>query len=235
MSSPSVMMNTTASYDYDHPIFHAYPFYYSHTDSLFPGLSDPLLAVILPVLAYWLTSAVFHCLDLSNWAWLDRYRIHDSAEISSRNRASPLEVFRAVIFQQVIQTTLGYLWLSEAPELTDHSVATRAVARSLSSLFLSPSDEQAHSVLAFFKDASPFLAYLIYWYLIPAAQIVVAMYVFTSSFGYSCLSTDFLCQGRPRHLAILPPSRDAHQQVPLQAPPLGASPALRAVRLWRAL
>jgi sphinganine C4-monooxygenase len=181
LSSPSIM-NTTAPYD--HPIFHAHPFYYSHTNALVPGLSDPLLAVILPVLAYWLTSGFFYCLDISNWAWLDRYRIHGSAEISSRNRATPPEVFRAVILQQVFQTTLGYLWLSEAPDLPDHSAATRAVARTLSSTFsvsfLSPSDEQPHSILAFFKDASPQLAYLLYWYLIPLAQIVVAMYVFPS-------------------------------------------------------
>ena len=36
-------------------------------------------------------------------------------------------------------------------------------------------------------------------------------------------------------MAVLPPSRDAHQQIPLQAPPLSAPPALCAVRLWRAL
>lgn len=170
-------MNTTTPYD-DHPIFHSYPFYYSPANSLIPGLSDPLLAVILPILAYWLTSAVFYCLDVSNWAWLDRYRIHDSAEISTRNRANPPEVFRAVILQQVIQTTLGYLWLSEVPESPDHSAAMRVVARALSSfgvLSLSPSDEQAYPLLGLFT--SPWLSYLIYWYIIPAAQIVIAMVV----------------------------------------------------------
>ncbi|KAI9453388.1 sphingosine hydroxylase [Lactarius psammicola] len=173
-STPTV--NTTVPDD--HPIFHSHPFYSLQTNSLVPGLSDSLLAVILPVLAYWFTSALFHLLDISNWAWLDRYRIHDSAEVSSRNRATRPEVFRAVVFQQALQTALGYVWLSDAPEHTDHPAAMRAVAGALSSsfgvLFLSPSGEQAYPL---FRDASPRLAYLLYWYLIPAAQLVLAMVV----------------------------------------------------------
>ncbi|KAI9440702.1 sphingosine hydroxylase [Lactarius indigo] len=172
----SSTVNTTVPHD--HPIFHSHPFYFPQVTSLVPGLSDPLLAVILPVLAYWFTSAIFHLLDISKWAWLDRYRIHDSAEVSSRNRATRSEVFRAVVFQQALQTVLGYFWLSDAPEHTDHPAAMRAVARALSSsfglLFLSPSDEQAYPL---FRDASPRLAYIIYWYLIPAVQLVLAMVV----------------------------------------------------------
>ena len=228
-------MNTTTSPYDDHPIFHSHPFYHSQANSLVPGISDPLLAVILPFLAYWLTSAFFYILDISNWAWLDRYRIHDSTEISSRNRATPPEVFRAVIVQQVFQTALGYFWLSEVTEHPDHAAAMRAVARALSSsfgmLFFSSSVEQAYPLL---KDASPWLAYLLYWYLIPTAQIVIAMYVFPLSDPCSLLTFAF-SQGRPRHLSVLLPSRHARQQVPIQAPPLSAPPAVRAVRLWRAL
>jgi len=168
-------INTTVPYD--HPIFHSHPFYYPQADSLIPGLSDPLLAMIAPVLVYWLTSALFHLLDISNWAWIDRYRIHDSAEVSSRNRATRPEVFRAVVLQQAIQTALGYFWLSESPERPDHPAAMRAVARALSSslgvLSLSPSDEQAYPLLG----ASPRLAYIFYWYFVPAAQLFLAMIV----------------------------------------------------------
>ncbi|KAF8273125.1 sphingosine hydroxylase [Lactarius quietus] len=174
--SPTSTMNTTIPYD--HPIFYTHPFYYSQADELAPGVSDPLLAVILPILAYWLTSAVFYGLDLSNWAWLDRYRIHSPSEVSTRNRATPSEVFRAVIVQQVFQTTLGYFWLADVPEPSDHPAAMRAVARALSSpfgvLFLS---EQAYFPLGFFDDASPRITYLLYWYIIPFIQIVVAMVV----------------------------------------------------------
>jgi sphinganine C4-monooxygenase len=55
----------------------------------------------------------------------------------------------------------------------------RAVARTLSSslgvLSLSPSDEQAYPLLGLFT--SPRLAYLVYWYFIPAAQLFLAMVV----------------------------------------------------------
>lgn len=180
-------MSSTSTNDttvpYDHPIFHSHPFYHSHADSIVPGISDPVLAVIAPFLAYWLTSALFHLLDISNWAWLDHYRLHDSAEVSSRNRATRPEVFRAVIFQQAIQTTLGYLWLSNS-ESPDHSAAMRAVAATLSSslggLFPSPLDEQAYPLFGLFNDASPRLVYLLYWYVIPVVQIFIAMYVFPS-------------------------------------------------------
>ncbi|KAH9074780.1 hypothetical protein EDB83DRAFT_2541030 [Lactarius deliciosus] len=182
----SSTVNTTVHHD--HPIFHSHPFYSPQTTSLVPGLSDPLLAVILPVLAYWFTSAVFHLLDVSNWAWLDHYRIHDSAEVSSRNRATRSEVFRAVVFQQAIQTALGYFWLSDAPEHIDHPAAMRAVARALSSsfgvLFLSPSDEQAYPLL---RDASPRLAYIIYWVVLDTWQYFLHRAMHINKFLYKHL------------------------------------------------
>jgi len=55
----------------------------------------------------------------------------------------------------------------------------RAVAHTLSSslgvISLSPSDEKAYPLLGLFT--SPRLSYLIYWYCIPAAQILLAMVV----------------------------------------------------------
>ncbi|KAF8266372.1 fatty acid hydroxylase superfamily-domain-containing protein [Lactarius quietus] len=169
-------MNTTSHYD--NPIFHSHPFYYSQAESLISGVSDPLLAVIAPVLTFWSTSAVFYCLDVSNWAWLDRYRIHESAEVSSRYQPTPLEVFRSVILQQVPQIILGYLWLSEVPERPDHPAAVRAVACTLSSsLGVLTSDVQTYPSLSLFRDVSPQLAYLIYWYIVPTAQLVMAMAV----------------------------------------------------------
>ncbi|KAI0246691.1 fatty acid hydroxylase superfamily-domain-containing protein [Lactifluus subvellereus] len=139
----------------DNPIFHAHPFYYSHARTLIPTFSDPLLTVLAPFLAYWLTSGLFHLFDLSNWRWLDRYRIHDSAEVASRNRATRRQVLGAVLFQQVLQTALGLLWISEAPERADHVAAVRGIAQVL----------------------SPRLAYLLYWWFNPAAQLLVAMVV----------------------------------------------------------
>jgi sphinganine C4-monooxygenase len=44
----------------------------------------------------------FHFLDLSSAPWLVRRRIHDLAEVATRNRVSRAQVLRAVILQQVI-------------------------------------------------------------------------------------------------------------------------------------
>lgn len=156
----------------DHPIFHAHPFYYSNERSLIPIFPDPLLTVLAPIPAYWLTSGLFHLFDVSNWTWLERYRIHDSAEVASRNRATRRQVLGAVLFQQVVQTVLGLLWISEESERADHVAAMRGIARVLSSpsfLFGAPA--------ALVGDASPGLAYLLHWWFIPAAQLLLAMYV----------------------------------------------------------
>jgi sphinganine C4-monooxygenase len=153
-----------------HPLFQAHPFYYTSAPSLLPALSDSLLTVLAPVPAYWLTAAFFQILDLSNAPWLLRHRIHDSAEVASRNRASRLQVFRAVILQQVLQTALALLWVSEHAARIDHAEAMRSIARTLVGL----------SPLAAFDSAAMVvapLAYLLYWWAIPAARLLLAMYV----------------------------------------------------------
>ena len=158
--------NVTAT---QRPLFQTHPFYYSPAPSLLP-ISDSLLSVLAPVPAYWLTSAFFQILDLSNARWLHRYRIHDSAEVASRNRASRLQVFTAVVFQQVIQTALGIVWVSEPPPREDHAVAMRSIARAL----------VAFSPLGAFDSAAMMVApltYLLYWWVIPALRILLAMYV----------------------------------------------------------
>jgi sphinganine C4-monooxygenase len=162
--SPNITATRPTIPQQHHSVLYAHPFYYSHTPSLLPSLSDPLLAVLAPVIAYWLVAGFFHILDSSNWAWLDRYRIHDSSEVASRNRASRLNVLFAVIFQQFIQTILGILWLSEASDHVDHATAMRSIVHTLSSL------------LGIFDAAAAPLAYLLYWWLIPVAQMFVAMY-----------------------------------------------------------
>ncbi|KAI0289592.1 fatty acid hydroxylase superfamily-domain-containing protein [Russula brevipes] len=154
----------------DHPIFHAHPSYYSPAPALLPPLSDPLFAALAPLPAYWLAAGLFHLLDTAGaaWRWLAPFRIHDSAEVAARNRASRAEVLRAVLVQQTLQTALAVLWVSEAPERVDHAAGMRGIARALA------------SPLGTFADAAALarLAYFLYWWFIPAAQILVAMVVF---------------------------------------------------------
>jgi sphinganine C4-monooxygenase len=147
------------------PLFYAQPFYYSSSPSLLSSFSDPVLAVLAPFIAYWVTAGIFQIFDSSNWAWLDQYRIHDSAEVASRNRASRLDVLVAVLIQQALQTALGLLWISEAPEHVDHSATIRSIAHVLVSALGIPDAAAAQ------------FAYLLYWWLFPAVQLFVAMYV----------------------------------------------------------
>jgi hypothetical protein len=69
--------------------------------------------------------------------------------------------------QQVIQTVLAVLWVFEHPESADHAAVMRSIALTLASFF------------GLFNDAVGVLvplAYL-YWWVIPAAQLLLAMYV----------------------------------------------------------
>ena len=167
----STLFAAQAQEQQQHALFHARPIYHTPAPSLLSFLSDPLLAVLAPVPTYWLVSAFFHLLDCSSAPWLVRRRIHDSAEVAARNRVTRAQVLRAVVVQQVIQTVLAVLWVSEHPESADHASAMRSIVARLLALFPSfGSFDEAAGVLV------P-LAYLLYWWVIPAAQLLLAMYV----------------------------------------------------------
>lgn len=167
-----------------HPLFQTHPFYHSPAPSLLPSLSDPLLTVLAPIPAYWLTAGFFHILDLSNAPWLLRRRIHDSAEVAARNRASRVEVLRAVLVQQLIQTALAIVWVSEPHAHTDHAASMHSIARALVALL----------PWGTLEVVAP-LAYLLYWWAIPAARLFLAMYVrhFLSPTRSTNISSVSLC------------------------------------------
>ncbi|KAL8836940.1 MAG: hypothetical protein Q9170_002740 [Blastenia crenularia] len=75
--------------------------------SLLPPIPDKLLTLILPIIAYWGLSMVFHWIDTRDY--FPRYRLHTPAEVSSRNKVSRWEVVRDVIIQQVVQTIVGWV------------------------------------------------------------------------------------------------------------------------------
>ena len=73
--------------------------------SLVPGVSDVLLQLLLPIIAYWAVSIFFHILDTYDiWS---QYRLHTPAEVLKRNHVSRYEVIRDVVLQQIIQTVFG--------------------------------------------------------------------------------------------------------------------------------
>jgi sphinganine C4-monooxygenase len=147
------------------------PFYFNPAPSMFPWMDDPMLSLAAPVVAYWSLSGFFQILDSSGWNWLDKYRIHESAEVMSKNKATKAEVLQAVIFQQAVQTALGWWWIDGRtnPSLAEHCARVDAWRPTVSAL-LAPAlgGKAAH---AWAGDG----AYWIYWWIIPAAQLLFAM------------------------------------------------------------
>ena len=74
---------------------------------MIPGISDPLLQMLLLIVAYWTMSGFFHILDVYDLC--SKYRLHTPAEVLKRNHVTRYEVFRDVVIQQIAQTAFGLL------------------------------------------------------------------------------------------------------------------------------
>ena len=161
------------------------PFYFAVRQNLFDGILDTYLALAAPLLAYWLMSLGFYCLDVSQWRWLDKYRIHESEEVKSRNLATPREVAWAVVLQHVMQTLLGYAWLNESPEISVARCQSEMedLGRMLVLVVRWVMGEE--SGLKFLELRGPEITHWLYWWGIPAMQILFALYV-------SCKSSSVL-------------------------------------------
>lgn len=70
-----------------------------------PPIPDSMLALILPVIAYWALSMSYHFMDV--YDLFPQYRLHTPAELLKRNRVTRWEVIRDVLLQQVVQTLAG--------------------------------------------------------------------------------------------------------------------------------
>lgn len=68
-------------------------------------IPDNVLTLMLPIVAYWGLSMIFHYIDVNNY--FAEYRLHTPAELLKRNRVTRWEVVRDVILQQIIQTIAG--------------------------------------------------------------------------------------------------------------------------------
>lgn len=97
------IMATNASVAYDLPPLPSYTL--SAREPLLPPIPDNILSLILPIVAYWGMSMIYHFLDVNNY--FEQYRLHTPAELSKRNRVTRWEVVRDVVLQQVVQTLAG--------------------------------------------------------------------------------------------------------------------------------
>lgn len=96
-------MATNASVVYDLPPLPSYTL--SAREPLLPPIPDNILSLILPIVAYWGMSMIYHFLDVNNY--FEQYRLHTPAELTKRNRVTRWEVVRDVVLQQVVQTLAG--------------------------------------------------------------------------------------------------------------------------------
>jgi sphinganine C4-monooxygenase len=153
------------------------PVYYSPRPQLVPGVPENYLSLASPILAYWVLSLIFHGLDISNWQWLDKYRIHESEEMKSRNKVSKYDVILAVIFQHVLQTALGLWWLDDSPEsggsAITHLEPMMRLAPTLRTIFLAVVGEKLGTI--WWNEKADKILYFVYWWGIPVLQIVFGM------------------------------------------------------------
>lgn len=151
------------------------PFYYTSRMNIFPSFPDYYLSLAAPVIAYWACSCFFHVLDISDWRWLDKYRIHESSEVKSRNLVTRGQVIKAVIFQQVIQTLLGLWWMegAVAGAAVDHVGHMANMLPVLSSIMKGTLGQ------AFVKQVldgyTAELLYTMYWWVLPVGRFFLGM------------------------------------------------------------
>ena len=75
-------------------------------EPLLPPIPDNVLALMLPIIAYWGLSMIYHFIDVNGY--FEQYRLHTPAEVLKRNKVTRWEVIRDVVLQQIIQTIAGY-------------------------------------------------------------------------------------------------------------------------------
>ncbi|KIJ20767.1 hypothetical protein PAXINDRAFT_106468 [Paxillus involutus ATCC 200175] len=153
------------------------PFYFAMRRNLFDSVPDNILALVAPIVAYWVMSLFFHYLDGSGWSWLDKYRIHESKEVISRNRATRSEVIWAVVIQHTIQTLLGYYWLSEPPHISASRciMEMEAAGKGLVQLVRWAVGPKAGEYFLELWGAE--ITHWLYWWGIPAAQLLFSLFL----------------------------------------------------------
>ncbi|EAW07159.1 sphingosine hydroxylase [Aspergillus clavatus NRRL 1] len=96
-------MAANESVVFDYPPLPTYTL--SPRPPIFTAIPDNILALILPVVAYWALSLFYHFIDV--YDFFPQYRLHTPAEVLKRNKVTRWEVVRDVILQQVIQSLAG--------------------------------------------------------------------------------------------------------------------------------
>lgn len=141
-------------------------------------MSDSASALVGPILVYWVYSLFFHFLSKAEIPWVERYRIHDPEEMT-KNKVSVKDVIQGVVFQQVLQTILGFLVLeSEETSATSSLLALDRIVWAVSKVLGSVHIKQliiAQFGMPAYMDTLLTISSILQSYIIPAFQFFVAM------------------------------------------------------------
>ena len=165
-----IFSDDTSLYNYVHS---SPPFYFTSRPTVFNFMSDETMSLAAPIVAYWTYSLFFHILDSIETPLINRYRIHESAEVKAKNLVSRTNCFLWVLFQQVMQTALGYYWIdsqSEPPSFLTDITKIRSAVLFGSKLLLGEA-----TAVRFLRAYGPASVWFVYWWAIPAFQLVFAM------------------------------------------------------------
>ena len=161
------------------------PFYFQAQPTVIPGVSDKYLSLALPIVVYWVVSLFYHALDTLQLSFTEQYRLHESDEVTKRNRVSVTRVIVMVVVQQLIQTILGLLLLDDdavglQQTFADHPARILAIAASLRSYtakVFGASLEPTLTKLVLGGHDGLAAAWWLYWWGIPTAQFWFAFFV----------------------------------------------------------
>jgi sphinganine C4-monooxygenase len=130
-----------------------------------------MLALWVPVVAYWIYSIFFHFIMKAELPLFEKYRIHTVSDLEKRNRVSVSRVLSMVLLQQLIQTVLGVLVLHPIDPIStatseENSLKwfTGIILQLQSTLF-----GQQH------LQSAIYLSQFIYWAVIPTLQFMGGM------------------------------------------------------------
>lgn len=161
------------------PVALSPPIYHTFNPSLLSWISDKHLSLLAPVLVYWICSLTFHAIDTAKIPYFEKRRIHESPEVLSRNKATVMDVVKAVMVQQVIQTATGIVFLEGDEEIFRREVMrdhlgdmARLAPRVMSGVLLLLGKKTGEDLL---KRHGASLVTWVYWWGIPIAQMFVAL------------------------------------------------------------
>ncbi|KAK4056459.1 Sphingolipid C4-hydroxylase sur2 [Microbotryomycetes sp. JL221] len=152
-----------------------YPWYHVARPSIIQGIEDRYLSLITPVAVYWIYSLWFHLLDSLHWPSLEKHKIHEPKEVTTKNRVTVPQVIKAVIVQHTIQTAIGYLWIEQDNPLTGpfrnhRNDLDTYESRITSVLSLVLGGTGRHLA----REHGPSVARWLYWWGVPVAQLLLA-------------------------------------------------------------